>query len=57
MNQIILFLFIPLCIYGQSLKTVLDRSDYNQIIRILRESIKKNQADARLYCDLAYAEG
>ncbi len=54
MKKIILLLFFPVCLYGQSLKSALEKQDYNEVIRLLKDSLQKNPNDPKLYCDLGH---
>ena len=54
MKKIIFALFFPICIYGQSLKSALDKQDYNEVIRLLKDSLRINPNDSKLYCDLGH---
>jgi hypothetical protein len=54
MKQILLFLFFPVYIYGQSLQTAIKKQDYNQVIKIIQDSLKVNPNNARLYCELGH---
>jgi hypothetical protein len=54
MKKIIFALFFPICIYGQSLKSALDKQDYNEVIRLLKDSLLINPNDSKLYCDLGH---
>lgn len=54
MKKIILLFFFPVCVYGQLLNSALDKQDYNEVIRLLKDSLQKNPDDSKLYCDLGH---